>query len=136
MAQQFRFFFLVCSFVDMCLPNPCRHGGVCYHTAKGFLCRCAEGYTGDNCNKCNCSDARKRTAMNLIILTDNDGWECAASVVFSFLCVCFCKKACLFWRNTNNPSENIVNLKKLCTQSGILLRAFANTKRQPNSRLT
>jgi len=35
-----------------CEAEPCQHGGVCFtdaFSARGFSCRCADGYFGDLC---------------------------------------------------------------------------------------
>jgi hypothetical protein len=32
--------------VSPCASGPCQNGGTCYPLATGFLCNCAQGYTG------------------------------------------------------------------------------------------
>lgn len=34
---------------DQCKPNPCQHGGTCKDMIGGYICKCAETYTGQNC---------------------------------------------------------------------------------------
>ncbi|XP_048257191.1 protein crumbs-like isoform X1 [Haliotis rufescens] len=36
--------------VDHCNPNHCANGGTCVERVDGFVCECASGYTGMNCN--------------------------------------------------------------------------------------
>ena len=36
--------------IDHCSPNPCDNGE-CENTPVGFVCHCANGYTGDICDE-------------------------------------------------------------------------------------
>ncbi|XP_063879939.1 putative neural-cadherin 2 isoform X2 [Scylla paramamosain] len=38
-----------CKDVDECVWQPCLHSGNCYNLRPGYLCVCAPGYAGDNC---------------------------------------------------------------------------------------
>ena len=35
--------------LNECVRDPCQNGGTCNDSANGFICLCADGYTGDNC---------------------------------------------------------------------------------------
>ena len=35
--------------VDECLSNPCQNGGSCNDGVNGYMCLCADKYTGKNC---------------------------------------------------------------------------------------
>lgn len=40
-----------CQMTDLCMPNPCEHGGICKQTSKDFECECENtGYTGAVCH--------------------------------------------------------------------------------------
>ena len=34
---------------DKCHPNPCKNGGVCTEANGQYVCTCAEGFKGINC---------------------------------------------------------------------------------------
>ncbi|XP_028404886.1 neurogenic locus notch homolog protein 1-like isoform X1 [Dendronephthya gigantea] len=34
-----------------CVPNPCKHGGVCFESGKTFRCVCQKNFTGKDCSK-------------------------------------------------------------------------------------
>ena len=36
---------------DPCIPNPCLNGGTCSKEGDSYLCQCAEGWNGKNCDK-------------------------------------------------------------------------------------
>ena len=36
--------------IDHCSPNPCANGE-CENTPAGYVCHCADGYTGDVCDE-------------------------------------------------------------------------------------
>lgn len=38
-----------CKDVDQCAWHPCLHSGTCYNLRPGYLCVCAPGHAGDNC---------------------------------------------------------------------------------------
>ncbi len=48
-VELFIVFCLVIIPVDVCLSDPCQYGGVCFKQGTGYLCACADGYTGVNC---------------------------------------------------------------------------------------
>ena len=35
--------------IDECSSNPCQNGGTCVDKVNGYLCSCAHGYTGTEC---------------------------------------------------------------------------------------
>ena len=35
--------------IDDCDPSPCLNGGKCVDGVDSYSCKCAAGYTGDNC---------------------------------------------------------------------------------------
>ena len=35
--------------IDDCKSNPCENGGNCTDALNNYTCKCAPGYTGDNC---------------------------------------------------------------------------------------
>ena len=35
--------------MDDCNPNLCRNGGTCTDDINNYSCKCADGYTGENC---------------------------------------------------------------------------------------
>ena len=35
--------------IDDCKSNPCKNGGACTDGLNNHTCKCAPGYTGDNC---------------------------------------------------------------------------------------
>ena len=39
--------------IDDCDPNHCENGGTCQDRINAYLCSCAPGYTGNNCEKGN-----------------------------------------------------------------------------------
>eukprot|EP01083_Nonionella_stella_P137977 419789_1 len=52
--------------VDHCGANPCKNGGSCDNNAEdsGYICRCTEGYEGDNCE----TTKKEKTTVGTIIL--------------------------------------------------------------------
>lgn len=36
---------------DNCSSNPCQHGGVCFNTFGGYVCRCPDSWTGNSCEQ-------------------------------------------------------------------------------------
>ncbi|CAG5124869.1 unnamed protein product, partial [Candidula unifasciata] len=38
-----------------CTVNPCQNGGQCVNVQRGFACVCAEGYSGDTCERAQCT---------------------------------------------------------------------------------
>ena len=37
--------------INECTPNPCQNGGSCTDMVDGYVCSCAAGYTGTNCEE-------------------------------------------------------------------------------------
>lgn len=37
--------------LDPCASNPCQSNGRCFSSAMGYQCKCAQGFTGNNCQK-------------------------------------------------------------------------------------
>ena len=35
--------------IDDCKSNPCKNDGACTDGLNNYTCKCATGYTGDNC---------------------------------------------------------------------------------------
>ena len=35
--------------IDECESNPCLNGASCYDIVNGYICNCAQGYSGTNC---------------------------------------------------------------------------------------
>ena len=35
--------------INECASGPCRNGGQCIDGVNGYICQCAAGYTGVNC---------------------------------------------------------------------------------------
>eukprot|EP01083_Nonionella_stella_P040114 109063_1 len=52
--------------VDHCTPNPCENDGSCADNAdaSGHICRCTDGYEGDNCE----TTKKEKTTVGTIIL--------------------------------------------------------------------
>ena len=42
---------LNCVDINECEPQPCLNGGTCTDGINSFTCTCAEGWTGDHCEK-------------------------------------------------------------------------------------
>jgi len=40
---------LFCSVTDFCISNPCLNGATCLNEIDNYICSCAPGYTGSNC---------------------------------------------------------------------------------------
>lgn len=40
---------LYISDIDECTSMPCQNGGICTNGVDGYMCACAAGYEGDNC---------------------------------------------------------------------------------------
>ncbi len=34
---------------DDCTPNPCQHDGTCTDALDDYICNCADGFNGKNC---------------------------------------------------------------------------------------
>ena len=44
--------FTFCKGINRCLPNPCKHGGVCRNVNyNSYVCICQPGYEGNHCEK-------------------------------------------------------------------------------------
>ena len=41
----------ICLDINECEPQPCLNGGTCTDGINSFTCTCAEGWTGDHCEK-------------------------------------------------------------------------------------
>jgi EGF-like domain len=41
---------LSCAEVNECESSPCENGGTCTDVIGGYVCTCAPGYTGTNCD--------------------------------------------------------------------------------------
>ena len=48
-CNKYDFVFNILSDIDECDENPCENGGTCHSTLGSFICVCAAGYDGDNC---------------------------------------------------------------------------------------
>ena len=35
--------------IDECSSSPCHNAGTCTDAVNGYICDCADGYNGDNC---------------------------------------------------------------------------------------
>ena len=45
--------FCIFSVIGACNSSPCLNGATCSHTDQlGYICQCADGYTGSNCQTC------------------------------------------------------------------------------------
>ena len=68
-----------------CDSNPCEHGGICSDAVNGYVCACAVGYAGDNCQtsmyKYNIV-MKRHDALYLRTLWDH----AILTVVFMFVC--------------------------------------------------
>ena len=40
----------ICTLSDECLVFPCQNGGTCVDLVGDYVCQCARGYTGKNCD--------------------------------------------------------------------------------------
>ncbi len=59
---------------NACEDNPCFNGGSCIDQLDGFLCRCARGYTGTNCQHSKKTDRTShKTIAHALILLFSDG---------------------------------------------------------------
>lgn len=44
------FFVLFILDINECLKRPCKNGATCLDNIDGYICKCAAGYTGENCD--------------------------------------------------------------------------------------
>ncbi|XP_053170516.1 coagulation factor VII [Scomber japonicus] len=49
--QQLEAFWRTYTAVDMCLKSPCKNGGTCTRHVSTYVCKCAPGFHGQNCDK-------------------------------------------------------------------------------------
>ncbi|KAJ8040299.1 Fibropellin-1 [Holothuria leucospilota] len=73
----------MCTDINECNSSPCRNGGTCDNMVNGYLCDCAAGYTGTNCetdiDECNSSPCRNGgTCDNMV-----DGYQCSCVAGFT-----------------------------------------------------
>ena len=46
--------------INECESSPCKNGAECVNQAKGYSCKCKDGYTGEHCEQ---GDVQNYTEM-------------------------------------------------------------------------
>lgn len=88
-----------CDFGRFCLPNPCRHSGVCEEGDDGPICMC-RGYTGKTC-EIDVDECANNPCLNGATCVNEAG---------SFRCICPPElKSCGDPLYTNNVISNLIN---------------------------
>ena len=61
------FFYLIVLDIDDCADEPCENGGTCVDQVDSFVCKCALGFEGDECEIGKSDETRKRRRILIFI---------------------------------------------------------------------
>ncbi|XP_030350666.1 protein crumbs homolog 1 isoform X4 [Strigops habroptila] len=92
-----------CTGDNLCKPNPCHSGGVCYSIWDDFTCTCPPNTVGKACEEvkwCELGSCPHEAQCQLV----HQGFECLANAVFSG------RSSAIFYRSNGKISRDLTNI--------------------------